>query len=429
MADVFNTDNNSSRVEDVDITALLSLRPSRQPDYLSENTALGELAYTLAERPDQITTELAEASLQLTGAHSAGLSLEESIDGEAKFRWVATAGDFAKYLHATLPRHFSPCGEVLDRNEQILMKEPVRRYGYISELDKPVVEVLLTPFHSEGKPIGTVWVASHDDSKVFDAEDRRVLHSLTKFAAASIQTIGLINRLREMDDRKDKFLAMLSHEMRSPLHSIQLSAQAIKRSPDNNESQSLKYADIVERQTARLIALVNDITDISSIRNNQMSLQIERITAQDIVNNALEVCNVHTQEKAQQVKVLSPDIPLLFNGDAYRLTQVLINLISNASKYTPVGGTIDIFVEGNEDIVTFKVIDSGIGIPKHLLTKVFEIFMQVEMQDRPSYSGLGIGLSLVRQFVELHGGSVIANSDGEGRGSEFIVTLPRGELI
>ena len=426
MSNVFSTDITSSHIDDLDVTTLLSMRPSRQPDYLSENTALGELAYALAERPDNMIQALAEASLQLTGAHSAGLSLEEFIDGETTLRWVATAGDFAKYLHATLPRHFSPCGEVLDRNEQILMKEPVRRYGYIGELDKPVVEVLLTPFHSDGKPIGTVWVVSHDDSKVFDAEDRRILHSLTKFAAASIQTIGLINRLREMDDRKDKFLAMLSHEMRSPLHSIKMSAQAIKRSPDNNEAQSQKYADIVERQTARLIALVNDITDISSIRNNQMSLQVERISALDIVNNALEVCNVHTQAKAQQVKVLSPNIPLSFNGDANRLTQVLINLICNSSKYTPVGGSIDIFIEGNDEKVTFKVIDSGIGIPKHLLSKVFEMFMQVEIQDRPSNSGLGIGLALVRQFVELHGGSVVANSDGEGHGSEFTVQLPRG---
>lgn len=428
MAEILNAGNDpKSHIDGVDITALLSVRTSRQPDYFSENAALAALASTLAERPDQITNELAKAALQLTNAHSAGLSLEEEVDGKVQFRWVATAGDFEKYLHATLPRHFSPCGEVLDRNESVLMKDPVRRYGYISDLDNPVVEVLLTPFHSEGKPIGTVWVVSHDDSKAFNSEDRRVLRSLTKFAAASVQTLGLIDQLREMNVRKDKFLAMLSHEMRSPLQSIKLSAQTIKRLPHDIQALQ-KYADIVERQTARLIELVNDITDISSIRNNQLPLHIDRITAQDIVSNALEACDAHIQIKAQQLNLSVPNAPLLFNGDAFRLTQVLINLISNASKYTPAGGKIHIVVEEVDDLIVFKVIDSGIGIPKHLLSKVFDLFMQVETHDRPTYSGLGLGLSLVRQFVELHGGTVIANSDGEGRGSEFIVKLPRGEL-
>lgn len=167
----------------------LEQRASREPNYQVEADALRRLANELSQSPETILQRLVEMAASLTGVESAGISIAEECPSEGKvFRWYAVTGRFASFLHATLPRHFSPCGVVLDENRAQLMLDPERHFGYIQRLEVPIAELLLVPFHRAGVTVGTIWVVSHDPEKKFDREDSRLLHSLAEFTAAAAQS-------------------------------------------------------------------------------------------------------------------------------------------------------------------------------------------------------------------------------------------------
>lgn len=423
---------------DIDFTHLLMTRMARTTNFGHENVELANLASILAENPEAMAQELVNATLRLTDADSAGLSLEETLNDQPIFRWVATAGEFSRYVNGTMPRNFSPCGDVLDRNDAILMRHPVRRYHYIENLHKSCEEVLLVPFNHYGIAVGTVWIVSHSTEKIFDKEDLRIVRSITKFAAAAIQTLGLVKSLRDTnkqnetlmaslqadDERKDNFLAMLAHEMRTPLSAISTGVDLLTLTQSSPQVDNSRILQSIKRQTEQLVALINDLTDISSIKTGKLSLHMEKVYAQDLVSRAVEACNAQIQLRQQHLHVDVPATPIALNGDAIRLTQVLINLLNNANKYTPPEGSINLRVYVDADNVVFSIADTGVGISSVLLPRIFDMFMQDKVSNRPAYSGLGIGLSLVQQFVRLHKGTVTAYSEGTDMGSEFKVTLP-----
>ena len=203
----------SANVDDVLITSELSARHTRTPDYISENRALVGLARIMAESPQRVFQALVDCALELCRAGSAGISVWDSADPTV-FRWRATAGAYASYAGQTLPREFSPCGVVLDRKSYLLMADPVRAFPYIAELCAPVREVLLMPFAQADTLVGTVWVVAHDETRRFDAEDVRIVASLTRFAEAAITTLHRIEaadraeRLRR--EREEHFRALVT---------------------------------------------------------------------------------------------------------------------------------------------------------------------------------------------------------------------------
>ena len=232
-------------LDDIDITSELARRPARPPEYEAESRALVDLASVMASDPHTILQKLAEAALELCQADSSGISILEKDCVPPIFRWYATAGKFGPFLGGTTPRDFSPCGVVLDRNAAQLMVDPVRVYPYIAELSPHVAEVLLIPFYRGDTAVGTIWVVAHNDERNFDAEDKRLLLSLGKFASAAIKVLhsiaegqraeAEITRLREEesaandravrilqehDQQKNDFLATLAHELRNPLAAI-----------------------------------------------------------------------------------------------------------------------------------------------------------------------------------------------------------------
>lgn len=197
----------SNDVEAVISTRELATRPSRLPDYETENQALLELARAMTASPEAVLQKLSDTALQLCGADSAGISLEEEDRaGGTQFRWRAVSGQFKPLIWNTLPRNFSPCGVVLDRNAAQLMTNPVAYYTYLKDVKPQVVEVLLSPFYKNDQPIGTVWVVSHTPGKVFDAEDERLVKSLSLFAAAAVESL-LKNR--ELNDKSQRLEAAL----------------------------------------------------------------------------------------------------------------------------------------------------------------------------------------------------------------------------
>lgn len=188
-------------------------RRTRSADYQAESRALSELAAVMSESPEKVFQKLADTALELCRAGSAGISVWEPGGPENVFRWRATAGAYAPYVGGTLPRDFSPCGAVLDRNASLLMSEPARAFPYILDLAAPVREVLLVPFHQNGFAIGTVWVVSHSSDVQFDAEDERVVTSLTRFAAAAVQSLNRIEAAeaaeRSLQEGEERFRALV----------------------------------------------------------------------------------------------------------------------------------------------------------------------------------------------------------------------------
>jgi two-component sensor histidine kinase/GAF domain-containing protein len=176
-------------LDEVLITARLSERPVRLPDYQAECAGLTALAQELATAPDNVLQKLCEIALDLCSAHSAGISIEEEVEGVPIFRWRALAGEMAPYLQGMMPRDFAPCGVVVAQNAAQLFSQPVLHYPYVQAVEPYIFEVLLIPFRIEGKPVGTVWVVSSREARQFDREDERVLTSLSQFAAAGYQAL------------------------------------------------------------------------------------------------------------------------------------------------------------------------------------------------------------------------------------------------
>jgi PAS domain S-box-containing protein len=234
-----------------------------------------------------------------------------------------------------------------------------------------------------------------------------------------------IEALEHAERQMNEFLAMLGHELRNPLAPIR-NAVAMMQTRELSESNLRWASDVIDRQVTHLARLVDDLLDVSRITSGKITLRKEPLALTPLVAATAEASRPLIEERKHAFETALPAEPLLVAGDPTRLSQILLNLLNNAAKYTPEGGHIRLAVEtgegGREAVI--RVQDTGIGIPVDLLPKVFDLFAQGERALDRTEGGLGIGLTLVRQLVQMHGGSVEVHSAGPGRGSEFIVRLP-----
>ena len=230
--------------------------------------------------------------------------------------------------------------------------------------------------------------------------------------------------LREADQRKDEFLATLSHELRNPLAPIRNGLQLMRLQGDRPNP---KVHDIMERQLNHLVRLVDDLLEISRITRGLLELRRERVELASIVRNAVETSQPLIHASSHRLDVALPSEALWLTGDPVRLTQVLGNVLNNAAKYTDNGGTIALSVRRDGQTAVISVRDNGCGITRAGLERIFEMFSREVHAKERSQGGLGIGLTLSRRLVEMHGGTIEARSEGEGCGSEFIVRLPLAE--
>jgi PAS domain S-box-containing protein len=230
--------------------------------------------------------------------------------------------------------------------------------------------------------------------------------------------------LRETDRRKDEFLATLAHELRNPLAPIRQAA-LISESESATDAQRRWSHNVISRQVHHMSLLLDDLLDISRITRGTLELRLEDTELADILEAAVETARPVIDAKGHKFKIEAPDESVQFMADPLRLAQILSNLLTNAAKYTDPGGEIQLRVACDRQSIVFAVKDSGIGIPAEALKNIFEMFSQVKSTRDRSEGGLGIGLSLTRGLVDLHGGRIEARSAGAGFGSEFIVRLPR----
>ena len=229
--------------------------------------------------------------------------------------------------------------------------------------------------------------------------------------------------LMEADRRKDEFLAILAHELRNPLAPLRNALEAMRLKPHDREAASWARA-LMERQVAQMVRLIDDLLDLSRVSRGRIELRHERSDLATLVQGALDVCGPSIANAGHRLTVELPGTPMPLVCDPTRVVQVICNLLSNAVKYTPPGGHITLSARRRDDLFEVSVRDTGIGIPGDMLARVFDMFTQVPHAIERSQGGLGIGLTLVKRLVELHGGQVKAKSVGPGLGSEFIVRLP-----
>jgi signal transduction histidine kinase/ActR/RegA family two-component response regulator len=229
--------------------------------------------------------------------------------------------------------------------------------------------------------------------------------------------------LRQADQRKDEFLATLGHELRNPLAPLLTGLQLLKATGADGPHFP-KVMDVMERQIDHLVRLVDDLLEVSRITRGLVEIHRDPIDLAVVVRSAIETSRPLVEAAGHELIVDVPAESLTVGGDAVRLTQVFANLITNAAKYTNAGGRIWVTVTRDGDRADVSVRDNGIGIPSAHLASVFDMFMQVDRSSRRAQGGLGIGLTLVRSLVEMHGGTVLARSAGSGAGSEFVVGLP-----
>ena len=274
------------------------------------------------------------------------------------------------------------------------------------------------------------WVAAKGRSTIVgDGPTRRVMSFDGTVADITDRKRGederelLVAQLQDQDQRKNEFIAILAHELRNPLAPMRNGLQ-VMRLADGDPDATERVRAMMERQLARMVHLIDDLLDLSRISYGKINLRNARIELAEAIQQAIESSRPLIELADHELMIDMPPDPVYVNADLTRLAQVFANLLANAAKYTPRGGRIRLTFEHLEGEAVVSVKDNGIGIPTHMLSQVFEMFTQVDCTLERSQSGLGIGLAIVKRLVEMHGGSVEARSDGDGKGSEFIVRLP-----
>jgi signal transduction histidine kinase len=372
--------------------------------------------------------KILSASAAITGATRGNIQLVDPATHQ--LRIIVHQGLSQRFVE-----HFAECGwdggcdAAKDRGERVIVEDlekipdDQKTKGYEVLIEEGIRAFQSTPIIGrDGHVIGML--NDHFPSAHRSSESAlRYLDLLARMAADLIERKQVEDALREADRRKDEFLATLAHELRNPLAPIR-NAIHLLRPQTLQDTQGRLAHEIIDRQLQHLVRLVDDLLEVSRITRGRIELRKQRIDLASILASAVETVHDRIEASDLRLTVTLPPDPVTLEADPVRLTQVFANLLNNACKYTPTGGSIDVTVRREGAQVSVSVRDSGAGIPPQMLDNVFNLFTQVDRSLERTTGGLGIGLHLVRRMIELHGGTVSAHSQGENLGSEFVVRLP-----
>jgi len=278
------------------------------------------------------------------------------------------------------------------------------------------------PLVKQGELVAGLAVHS-EEPRLWTADEVALAEDTAERTWAAVERARTEAALRESDRRKDEFLAMLAHELRNPLAPIRNAVEILKATGGSSTHEQHARA-VIERQIQHMSRLVDDLLDVSRITQGKVALRRETVALAKVVSNAVEATRSLMDARRQHLTVSTGPDPILVNADLTRLIQVLVNLLDNASKFTPEGGQIWIEARSRDGLAVLSVRDDGAGLPADLVPHVFELFRQADRSLDRTRGGLGIGLTIVRSLVELHDGTVQAASAGPGLGSEFQIALP-----
>ncbi|MFA0960451.1 ATP-binding protein [Roseivirga sp. BDSF3-8] len=271
----------------------------------------------------------------------------------------------------------------------------------------------------------------HNQSREWDENDINIATRFNKvFMAYALEKQATmrkdINSLQQQDQYKNEFMATLAHELKNPLTPIRTGISILEHSAD--EEARARILKVMRRQTTTITKMIDDLLDVSRISEGKVTLEKQKTHLQEILTQAIEVCDEAIREKEHNLIMDLPESPVYLHADPLRLSQIFINILNNATKYTPKGGRITIDMERESQQVSVTIADNGLGIPQDKLDDIFDMFTQMETHAGSSQGGLGIGLTLVKKLVSLHDGEIKVRSDGPGDGSEFEIILPVGDL-
>ncbi|SAK98207.1 PAS/PAC sensor hybrid histidine kinase [Caballeronia temeraria] len=431
------------------VTSQLDARSQRFPDYAAENAALHALSKALTASPSAMLQTLVDTALALCRAGSAGISLHQHQPGQPEtFRWVAVSGRCARLVGHVIPTDESPGGLAFRLGAPQLISSPKRVFPCLSVIESDVIEELVVPVPGTAGPRGALWVLSHDGEVRFDSEHRRILTSLADFAFAALNVAdakadaearaeeaeAARESLLQVEANKDNFIATLAHELRCPLAPIDAALEAAQKLAAGNPAV-LSALALAHRQVQQIKRLVSDLLDASRVRHGKLCVNLDYCLIGDIVKDGMAAVGEDARRRRQHLRATLPPYPVTVYADSARLTQIVCNVLSNAVKYTPPGGDIDLLVEapdpdamaGDEQSrwdAVISVTDTGIGIAPELLPRVFELYAQSPYLGTRADGGLGLGLSVVKYLVQAHHGTVTIASDGEGKGTRVTMRLP-----
>lgn len=296
-----------------------------------------------------------------------------------------------------------------------------RHLGLIRSLG--LKSYLRVPLVVSGNPIGVLTFATAESGRTYTEADLALATDLAHRAAVAVENTQLYQALREADRRKDEFLATLAHELRNPLAPIRNALQILKM-PRVDAATVRRSRDMMERQVEHLVRLVDDLLDVSRVMRGKIELRKERVELAAVVARAVETVQPLMDAQGHQLSVRITADSLPVDADPVRLAQVVGNLLTNAAKYTEPHGRIWLTAEREGGTAVLRVRDTGMGIAPPMLPRIFELFVQADHASTKAQGGLGIGLTLVKNLVEMHNGTVEARSEGLGKGSEFVVKFP-----
>ena len=398
---------------------------------LAETAIKINSSLSVAEPVQTILQVVSDAAAEIIGAHMVTLAMTSQGNWAKVMQAVSLSDKYATWrTYDERPTGAGIYSEVCRTNRPLrlthaeLIAHPLfRRFSGATDRHPPLRGWLCVPLIGrDGRNLGALH-ASDKFAGDFTAEDEAIALQLATIAASAMENCAAYQEILDIDRRKDEFLAVLAHELRNPLAPI-LAAAAVLRLGHSKNRRIQRVGDVLERQGMQLTRLIDDLLDTSRIGRGQLALAKEVIDIGTVVDRALDAIRPAIAERRHEVTIALPPGPLQLQADATRLTQVLCNLLNNAVKYTEPGGHIWIKVAPKKRDVMISVRDNGIGMPPDFISHAFELFHQAEPGKPYARGGLGIGLSLVRRLVEMHGGTVAAHSQGLHKGSEFVVHLP-----
>jgi len=384
--------------------------------------------------PEQLLQSIINSATELLECEAASILLYDEASQKLHFA-AATGTDPKKLAEIPVPKDRSIAGAVFRENTPILVadvQEDPRHYDLVSdEVHFQTRNLLGVPMRIRDRVTG-VLEALNKKKGVFGKDDADILSIIANQAAVAIynarQMQALQNAYGEIqrtDEMKTRFLALASHELRTPLQHILGYGSLLKQSTDDSVSEA---ATKVVDAAHHMKDIIDTMTNLELIRRGEMSSEFKQIPIQTILEKALQGKLAGIKQHGHQIEWLVPMQAMVVNADAEKLPQVFSAILDNAIRFTPDGGRITVQVERKTNAVEVRVIDTGQGIPPSELSNIFKEFYQIEQHLTRTYGGLGLGLSVARGIIQLHGGKIWAESAGDNLGTTIVVQLPEGKL-
>ena len=375
---------------------------------------------------DALLARLMHVVIESAGARRGALLATEgdrqrvlaTAEGAGVVVGAAAQGDPAAHVVESIVRFVTRTGEAVlladAASDGRFARDPqVRQRGCRS--------VICLPLWLKDRVIGALYLENELSAGAFTPSRKTVLELLASQAAISLENARLYSDLKSANQAKDEFLAMLGHELRNPLAPVLTACDLMAM---HAPAQFTRERLVIERQVKHMMRLVDDLLDVSRIARGKIELVRTPIDLTSVVREAIELVSPLVEQRRTPLEVRLPPPPVPVHADAMRIAQVVSNVLANAVKFSDRGSPVAIALEVEADHAVLRVTDRGIGIPGDLLPRVFDLFVQGSQPHDRRMGGLGLGLSIAKNLVALHGGTITAHSDGPGRGSEFRIRLP-----